>query len=87
MGDGDDGQDDEKPEPVASSTSDMTVRDASMLAFRSVVSVLEEPDQAQACLPESLVRRAIPTRSGVLVSWMLADQPSLASLAASSTGE
>ena len=37
MGYGNDDQDDEEPEPVASSTSDATVRDAGgMLAFRSV---------------------------------------------------
>jgi hypothetical protein len=41
---GDDDQDDEEPEPVASSTSDVTsgtrVEMSSMLASRSVVSVL-----------------------------------------------
>jgi hypothetical protein len=41
VGDGDD-QDDQEPGPLASSTSDATVRDAtrSMPAFRSAVSVL-----------------------------------------------
>jgi hypothetical protein len=40
VGNGDDDQDDEEPKPVARSTSDATVRDASTPAFRSVVSVL-----------------------------------------------
>jgi hypothetical protein len=47
---------------------------------------LGRPDQAQAYLPGSLIRRAVPTRSGVLVSRTSADQPSSASLAASSRG-
>jgi hypothetical protein len=40
VGDGNDDQDDEEPEPVASSASDTTSGTRSMPAFRSVVAVL-----------------------------------------------
>ena len=87
VGDGDHDQGDAQPGPVASSISRGNERNAKHASVPLRRVRPRRPEQAQACLPGPLIGGAVPTSSGVLVSRMLADQPSSASLVASSPGE